>query len=647
MTMENYRNPGTLFFTSATSTTLAIGNNFGGLSIAHQGLYSCTLKDYGGKYNENDDDYEDDGGYCIDPKKVADGRNVDVHFQDQLPLMNLQFFVSSKKRSQNEQSAYTKDESRIDSNNDDGSSYLYGVSMIEHKEHKIYSWEILRANPVEYTDADDIIDGNSTDATIHNGISFRTYFRSMDAFDWNNCEFNCCPFNDDFDSNGIKAHRDRHDNAYMHAYVRASPRSFAVDSNTGDVFIVWEGFYKNCNPADMFYAPKILEWTVGVSRLKTHDEDPTCVLPTKDNGETLGFEDLHNNFSRCTVPVAIVFKGTHGREVVLPRGGFAVIPAAIEGLQQENQKSNAKGNSNDSAENSSVKPRRTFLLTVFQQERGETKSKVWAFPEGGDVTRNLYQRQEVTSTAVDGIMESGVWNGGNLRLHYNRQTGRPDHLCRTLFNKGIVCMPITVTEDINSVYVKVSGETETFLKKIQVKSFCVPGDEVPKEDLGKYNYRKKSNLVTGLDILWNEQDGTPDRIFFGCWGGIGNGKVGSVDWGGKNLVQMLQGAYAGDVILLPPSLDPTAGSPLTASYTSRTASSNSTIQQSESYTVTIVAVLVVCVSSYIFYKRRFGSLSSFRSFHPATGNRNFENRNNIPNTYMELPVIGSSDAMLS
>jgi hypothetical protein len=628
----------TLLFTTTSSVELPVSHQRGGVSVgqAFPGVYSCTIQDYGGRYSDNDDDYEDDGGYCVDPQRVADGRDVDVPVHDNLEFMNLQFYLSSKNKRDTPSNSNTapSEENNDDSNNDDGNNYLYGATMYEHPDIVEFSWEILRANPKVPTDES---------PRSNDDLLFHTYFRTIRAFDWNNCEFDCCPFNDDVDSNGVQAHRDRHDSAYLHSYIRTVPRAFAVDKNTGDIFIAWEGFYKNCNPADIFSSTKMLEWTIGVSRLKTHAEDPTCVSVRKENGNPLAFEDMSNNFSRCTEPVSIAFMGTHGREVLLPYGGFSVIPAAAE------------------SPSPGVKPRRSFLLSVFQKGKGdssnhpkEATSTVWAIPEGADVTRNLYKRQELTSTLVRGLhMEQGVWNGGNIRMHYNRQTGRPDHLCRSVFNKGIVCMPIEVTEDGDSVYVTVTGDQETFLTEDQVSSFCVPGDEVEPKTLQEPNFRFKSTVATGLEVLWNEEDGTPQRIFFGCYGMKSNGKLGSVDKDGANLNQMLPGAYSGDVVLLPRELDSASMLGGGVSRTAVTSSKHDSIIASpQSYAIAIMGVLlVVGIALYGFYKKRFSSPSSSRSFYSTTANNNnyLESRpgGHRNATYMELPVISSNSSSTS
>eukprot|EP00536_Pseudo-nitzschia_multiseries_P014426 jgi/Psemu1/310949/fgenesh1_kg.699_\ len=90
-------------------------------------------------------------------------------------------------------------------------------------------------------------------------------------------------------------------------------------------------------------------------------------------------------------------------------------------------------------------------------------------------------------------------------------------------------------------------------------------------------FEEHSTLVTGLEVLWNEEDGTPDRIFFGCRGKESAGRLGSVDRDGTNLREMMKGAYSGDVVLLPRELDPITIAPTTSFvYNSNAVTSPST-----------------------------------------------------------------------
>lgn len=621
-------NSETIIFASAKSAALPVSHKHGIFStgVALPGLYSCSLQDYG----DNEDDYEDEGGYCDDPQRVADGWDADYKGMNGLLLMNLQFHTASEdKRGNNE----------VD--NAAAVSHLYGAGVFEHPEHnEIYSWEIMRAklptdrrnlggrgSPGELHDDDDDEILSSKYPYHEDGeghVQFEVYFKTVQSFDWNNCDFDCCPFDDNIDSNGHQANRDRHESEYLHAFVRTVPRDYAIDKDTGDIFIVWEGFYKNCNPVDIFSANKMLEWTIGISRLKNHDEDPTCVLVREENDEPVAFEDVENNFARCTDPVSIVYQGTHGKEVQLAYGGFAVIPATKE------------------PPSNGVEPRRSFLLSAQLTEKGALHSHLWNIPEGADVTKNLYKRQDLSNTAVPGpFKDYALWNGGNIKVHYNRKTGRPDHLCRSVFNQGIVCMPIMVTEDADSVYVSVTGEEEWFLTVHHVSEFCVGGPEAKKHHIQKDD--EKANVVSGLDVVWDEDNGTPQRIYFGCWGHESNGRLGSVDRNGANLRDMLPGAYPGEVILVPRELDwEIKDSPLGA--VSRTISSghSSTIASSPGIAIVVGSLLIVGVALYGIYKKDFQRSLIRRT---RTNNHNFESRpGGVSTTYMELPVISHSSS---
>lgn len=198
-------------------------------------------------------------------------------------------------------------------------------------------------------------------------------------------------------------------------------------------------------------------------------------------------------------------------------------------------------------------------------------------------------------------------------------------------------MSITVTEDTDSIYFNVNGDPEIFLTQAQAKYFCAPG----------------TSVITGLDVLWNEDDGTPERIFFGCEGGQSVGNLGSVDGDGKNLRQMMKGANSGDVVLLPRELDSTTMAPIVNNNHAATPTSSSTTQTYLSsnvktitpqyyYGIAAMVLFAVSVASYTFYRKRH-SLLSTRSYQMTSDNNNFEQRQALSNTYMGLPVIGSSD----
>ena len=563
--------------------------------LSHDGIYSCTLSD----------------SFCSNTQKVANSKNGD-YGHGGLLLRNLAFYVSSKnKKDTSSHSGTDQIEESNDKSNDDGNNYMYGGATYDHHHDtgaNIYSWEILRSN----------LDNNG-------GIHFHSYFKTLTKCSWNNCDFDCCPFKNGPDSNGFHANRDRHDFAFMHAYVLAIPRAFAVDDNTGDIFISWEGFYKNCDPANHFQATPMLEWTVGVSRLVTHTENPSCVAVRDENGDPLSFSDLSNNFAQCTVPVSIVAMETHGRNIQLPYGGLTVIPAAKEPP--------APG----------VQPRRTFLLSVLDPSVGETH--LWAMPENADVTENRYMRQELHSSHLGRHIlqqNEGIWNSGNIRVHYNQETGRPDHVCRSVFDKGIRCIPISLTEDASSTYVTVTGDEEIFLTEEHVQSFCVYPDATLAAQKQPF-YKYKSTIATGLDVVWNEEDGTPQKIYFGCWGFRQAGRLGSVEKDGANLIDVLPGAHSGDVIFLPRELAvSTVRTPLEGEMPSSFDLNRTT--NGVFYGLAIAGVLFVAGAAlYGFYKKKLTSPS--RSDYEAVNWKKVDSRpTSLPITSMELPVIATSSS---
>ena len=606
----------TLLFTSAKSVELGVilkelyGEIPGRFYVhANPGLYSCTLTG------------NDPAKGCMTPKTVADGYDTEVFYTEYLDLTNLQFYVSPKNKDSHRSTS--KD------SNDDGNNYLYANIKYEHKEYgKRFSWEIIRADPMVPTDSNPR--SNATAENHDDGhLLFRTYFRTLGETDWNNCNFDCCPFNDDVDSNGRQDHRDWHDWAYLHSYVRVRPSAYAIDHRTGDVFIAWQGFYKDCNPAIRFETTGMLKWSIGISRLMTHAEDPTCVSVRKENDEPLAFSDLEQNFARCTVPVSIIYQSSEGRNSALSFGGFVVNPAATE------------------PPSSDVKPRRSFFLSAHVKDKEGQRNHLWAIPEGGDVTKYQFQRQELTTASLGyDYMDGYTDNGGNMKVHYNQQTGRPDHLCRTVFDQGIECMSIDMTEDNDSTYFTVTGDSQYLLNNTQVTTFCAPTREVTQKDLETIHFIQKTSIVTGLDVVWNEKDGTPDRIFFGCFGWHSDGRLGSVDGNGENLIEVFPGAYSGDVMLLPAELDSADVRESLRPDISKSSDQLRTISILKPNGAPIIAiVLVSCLALYVFYKKRYSSLASSSSLFTATfkGKENEGRRKGSLQKYMELPVINSTE----
>ena len=221
-------------------------------------------------------------------------------------------------------------------------------------------------------------------------------------------------------------------------------------------------------------------------------------------------------FVFCTEPVSIVYQSSQ-RDVVIPYGGFSVIPASGTGVSK------------------SEDGKRVFLLSVLDRPdfiHGETTSKIWAIPEGVDGFHDKSKRQELgEGKVVDSIFfNSNVWDGGSLRLHYDPVTGKPDHLCRTVYEQGIECLPISVTVDDGYPVVYTTAyknRSQMFLSQKQTEVFCRLEDA---DNSSRVNWGRMSTLVTGLDVQWNQLNGQPERIFFGCWGGVGGrGAFGSVE----------------------------------------------------------------------------------------------------------------------
>ena len=230
-------------------------------------------------------------------------------------------------------------------------------------------------------------------------------------------------------------------------------------------------------------------------------------------------------------------------------GGFVVIPASSMGEPEE---SNAK---------------RSFLLSVFHKpndsnaREGYTTSVVWSFPEGENGFKDESKRQELGAIAVDSAFaKQEIWDGGSLRVHYNPTTGKPDHLCRTVFDEGIECMPLSVSVHGGYPVVELAGKSQMFLSKEQTAAFCRVEDATA--PVAAHAWKWRTTFVTGLDVQWDDFNGTPERIFFGCWGGTGGyGNFGSVQKNGDNLRRVMSGAHAEAVLFLPQELEGTINPP--------------------------------------------------------------------------------------
>ena len=479
----------TLFFTSTTSTAMPLAT---GGSVAYTGLYKCNL-------DLNHEELEN--GVDLQQCSVAQTAS-----RIAMSLHNLQFHNGDNETG--------KQKKKKNERRDSGPpSYLYANTKVE-KRNDTGSWEILRAKlPVNRGDG---------------LFEFESVFRTLEAFDWNECDFKCCHYISNTDDDPFEYSKEEENNyfAHTHAYVRAIPRSFSVDETTGDIFVSWEGFYQHCDPASPDQE-KTLQWTIGISRLKT--EDPYCITDQAYAKE--------NNFARCTEPVSLVHQSSSGRDIILPYGGFTVIPARDEDHS------------------------RSFLLSALTHPdvRGESKNYLWSISEGENQSQELLSLNG-EGTSMDRI-DTDVWDGGTLRLHYNTKTGRPDYLCRSIFSKGIGCMPISeISNGDGSVDIQPQGEEEIVLTQEAFGAFC--NIESQDKDFGKRKtYR--SPVVAGLDIVWdeNEEDGSgsPKQVVFGCFGEEGsNGNLGTifVNHGvSTSPVQVIKGAYPGAVLFPPKELE--------------------------------------------------------------------------------------------
>eukprot|EP00537_Pseudo-nitzschia_pungens_P011693 CAMPEP_0172387906 /NCGR_PEP_ID=MMETSP1061-20121228/5104_1 /TAXON_ID=37318 /ORGANISM="Pseudo-nitzschia pungens, Strain cf. pungens" /LENGTH=623 /DNA_ID=CAMNT_0013117657 /DNA_START=154 /DNA_END=2025 /DNA_ORIENTATION=+ len=558
----------TLFFTTSASANLKLTNG-----KALTGLYKCTLETPEDLFDDFTH-YGEDEEICNAATRVSDGHNFGGDENADFVLRNLQFDLSSL---------------RTNSPESAGNNFLYAnTHRAQYLKGEPSDWEIVRARVAGTgtgtgTGTGEIEIENKVTGAEDGSLAFESVFKTRAVIDWNECNFRCCTVSD-YEAMGYSEDAkklDNDDDEYKYAYAQTVVRSFVIDEHTGDLYVSWEGFHKDCQQS--FSQGQKLQWTLGVSRLKT--EDPTCVLldPVLANEHF----SHSSNFSRCTEPVSIVYQSTRGREAVMPYGGLAVIPASQTGS------------------------RRVFLLSVLDSSgtaSGELTSRVWAFPEGIDSIRDGVDATDLTGsgTVVAGIhRDSSVWDGGSLRLNYNPQTQKPDHLCRSVYEAGIECIPIDVFSDDNKLpVVRPDSKTkDIFLSKDQTANFC-------RLNIADKAFAREFTLVTGLDVQWDPITGQPHRIFFGCWGGKdGTGNFGSVQKDGQHLKQIMHNAYADAVLFLPNEVEVAAKSSTTSRVAAdATANANSWVSQQNPLSLQPFGVMaflsILCVVAVTMYKRK-------------------------------------------
>ncbi len=582
--MKRERN---LFFTSSTSTTMPLVDES---PVAYTGLYRCGVRvNSDEEYGTSNVEY--DHPRCLNVKKVADGFNRDGNPHVALPLHNLQFHNGNHETKKSH-------ETRIGNPTESRPSYLYANTYVDNKEEnpseQLGSWEILRAKLPNQSEASKNSDGF---------LQFESLFRTLEAFDWNECDFKCCPYNSNKDDDPFQYSKQEENNyyAHTHAYVRTIPRSFSVDETNGDIFVSWEGFYQNCDPARLVQDEK-LQWTIGVSRLRT--EDPYC---TTDQVHV-----MENNFARCTEPVSIVHQSSHGHDYSLPYGGLMVVPARDR------------------------EHRRSFIMSVITSPdvREEHKSFVWAVPEGGS------HDQDQLALNIDGVSMghnfANVWDGGTLRLHKNSQTGRPDHLCRSIFNKGIGCMPISDEQGFDGFLPQ--GEEKIVLTEEAVASFCNVADG--DRDFGERRMYK-TPIVTGFEVTWNEKEedgiGLPEQIIFGCFGGkSSNGNFGIIsleDGEPTRPIQLVKGAFPGAILFPPQDLEKALSQSLPKNATEENDLSGAFQKKSVGFYAQACAIAIAAIALFAIFhfkrRRRWELLN------------NLDEKRRVHNSkqYMELPSV--------
>ena len=344
---------------------------------------------------------------------------------------------------------------------------------------------------------------------------FQSYFRTEETVEWNDCGFKCCG------KNG-------------HTYVETTPKSFVLDGD--DIYIAWDGFYQNCS--DPYSSSKgNLIWSIGISKLKKTKE---CVM-------TSGDEQVE--FAPCTDPVAIVYQNTTGRSRVLSYGGLEVTRTdrSVRGLRHNHdmKRDLLPSSKYASKSNASDTGRPTFFLSVLHSQgidEGEFTSEVWVAPSGVVFSKSPDEVQAFGSvTVMPDSFNNFMDDAGTIRLNFDKY-GRPRHLCRTVFEKGVFCFPINM-DVAGKVYI--TGTAHEFVTPEQVQQTCLAPDPILHPGIKSF-----PSMTTGLEVIWGE-DGRPEMLFFGCFGEAGSwGNFTSVDRNGK-LTQTIKGAYPGTILFGP------------------------------------------------------------------------------------------------
>mmetsp|Transcript_10975 Transcript_10975/g.22160 ORF Transcript_10975/g.22160 Transcript_10975/m.22160 type:complete len:386 (+) Transcript_10975:214-1371(+) len=239
----------TVLFTSSTSPNLKyqqVDNDNSEEESHFTGLYRCTL----GTLNDLQDDfthYGEDEEICTEATIVGNGLNFHVGDRDVhagLVLRNLQFDLSSLRIAEDaDYDDYENDDEKEPNNRN---NYLYANYRKEHYvNNERRNWEIVRAR---LPDAGDF---NSNAVNTDGSLTFESVFQTWNAFDWNECDFCCCT-KADYERKGYSDDAELFNTnyEYRHAYVRTMARSFVVDEHTGDIFVSWEGFYRDCDDDD-------------------------------------------------------------------------------------------------------------------------------------------------------------------------------------------------------------------------------------------------------------------------------------------------------------------------------------------------------------------------------------------------------------